>query len=739
MIKKKAVTAKKKLSKVFSLAMAAALMASSLAGFKGEANSIASSVDVANYSAEYEAGLISNGWTITSSEKSDASSPVWIANSDGLSNNAKTRTGVTTLYNHGNFGNMDVELNLKFGANMESDGSLNIYAKKVDDKNYYAARMTRNGGGKYNGAIVKSVNGTETTLASTSSPISISSGDFGTFKFSVNDGSLELNYKKDTESSYTTYVSAFDSTFTSGGYGISLAHKTNTRITKLGIGDFNSNVPDPVDPVDPTDPVDPVDPIDPVDPTDPVDPVDPVDPEDPIPVPEPSGSVEITSYGPWFESAYVEWKAISGYSYNVYYKLASASSYTKVDDELVRGGRVDVLGLKGNTNYQIKVAPVANGVEALDVASVVSVKTDKYDRSGFAFSDESPYGNTTGGYNLDGTVPSDAIVLYVTNETKDTITADIQTSTSGTMQTGVGIAGILKLREKKADSRPMIIRFIGEVHPPSGVDSNYLLNVKKTTNTTVEGVGNDAFIYGWGFNIRECSNVEVRNLAFYMFPDDSVSIQTKNRNIWVHNNDFMVGKDMGGDKAKGDGSCDVKADSSFVTISYNHFMETGKSSLCGLSESVEFFVTYHHNMFDASGSRHPRVRVGTVHIYNNYFKDNYTYGVAAAVGSSLFVEANYFENCKRPMIIASQGSDLDEKGKSTLSGENGGTIKSLNNYMDEYSASTFNPEKDAALTADVGGAVYNNFDTSSTMYDYTADSPEDARVKVMQYAGRLND
>ncbi len=34
-------------------------------------------------------------------------------------------------------------------------------------------------------------------------------------------------------------------------------------------------------------------------------------------------------------------------------------------------------------------------------------------------------------------------------------------------------------------------------------------------------------------------------------------------------------------KAKGDGSCDVKQDSSFVTIAYNHYRDTGKGALIG--------------------------------------------------------------------------------------------------------------------------------------------------------------
>ncbi|MFD2882014.1 hypothetical protein ACFTAO_49260 [Paenibacillus rhizoplanae] len=139
-------------------------------------------------------------------------------------------------------------------------------------------------------------------------------------------------------------------------------------------------------------------------------------------------------------------------------------------------------------------------------------------------------------------------------------------------------------------------------------------------NLTIEGIGTDAYAYGWGLLLRYAGNVEVRNLGLMLFPDDGISMDTGNANVWVHNNDIFYGSaGSDADQAKGDGSTDLKKGSTYITISYNHYFDSGKAALVGLSESAEFFVTLHHNWFDHSDSRHPRIRVASVHVYNNFY------------------------------------------------------------------------------------------------------------------------
>ncbi len=472
--------------------------------------------------------------------------------------------------------------------------------------------------------------------------------------------------------------------------------------------------------------------------------------------------VTIIKSGGWLETAYVEWSPTDATGYNVYYKPAGApdSQYTKIDIPLVRRYssrfRADVLGLTAG-NYIVKVVPTENGAEIPSLAAVTPTLVVKaHTREGFAFSSESPMGTASGGYNDDGTVPSNAQIIYITPETANTVKLDVIVDGKGKITTCVGLVEILAARQKGHDTTPLIIRIIGQVKDSNitGLNSSGYIQVKGCYNVTIEGVGEDATAYKWAILVRDASNVEVRNLGFMLFPDDGVSLDTDNKNIWIHNNDFFYGKPGSGDKAKGDGSLDVKAFSNYITVSYNHFWDSGKASLCGQGDSKEFHVTYHHNWFDHSDSRHPRIRWATAHIYNNYYDGVSKYGVGNTTGGSAFVEANYFRNCKYPMLISLQGTDVYGSNEGTFSNDPGGITKAFNNIVvgatrlvyhnedsvefDAYLAATRNEQAPDTFKTKGGGNTYNNFDTAPTMYAYTPDAPEDVISIVTAYAGRVN-
>jgi pectate lyase len=247
-------------------------------------------------------------------------------------------------------------------------------------------------------------------------------------------------------------------------------------------------------------------------------------------------------------------------------------------------------------------------------------------------------------------------------------------------------------------------------------------------------------------------------------------MDTGNSHIWVHNLDLFYGQaGSDADQKKGDGTVDLKGDSKYITISYNHFWDSGKSSLCGMkSESGPNYITYHHNWFDHSDSRHPRIRTMSVHVYNNYFDGCAKYGIGTTYGSSCFVDRNYFRNCKYPMMCSMQGSDA--AGAGTFSSENGGMIKAYGNYItgskslyvqsgypsgvaessaitntaaqsfDCYVVSSPSQTVPSSYKTVKGGTSYDNFDTnSSLMYSYTANNAQDVPsvVKGTYGAGRL--
>ena len=479
------------------------------------------------------------------------------------------------------------------------------------------------------------------------------------------------------------------------------------------------------------------------------------------------GKVAIKQAQSWQQSAFVEWQPFEGAStYHVYIKGGQYADFTQLDYQLVRDygsyGRADALGLKAG-EYEMKVVPVVNGAEKTDAARTVSgLQVRSFDRSGFAFQGK----KTPGAYNADGTLKEGAVVVYITKDNIDTVTLDVLTSTKGKYTTCVGLQDIINHGIKKGvDTRPFCFRLIGQIGIPATADKGDIvidMNSKDAcAGVTVEGVGNDAVADGWGIRFKGCNYAELSNVGFFNCSSDegdNVGLQQDNEYIWVHNCDMFYGH-AGSDKdqVKGDGALDSKK-SNYVTLSYNHFWDNGKCNLLGLSEkSTDYYITYHHNWYDHSDSRHPRVRYYSAHVYNNYYDGNAKYGVGSCMASSVFVENNYFRNTNKPMLISMQGTDI-ASGVGTFSKEDGGIIKAYGNEFaemkslryvpysknqvefDAYDAKARDEQVPASVKTKKGATGYNNFDTdASLMYSYTPDAAADvpAIVKGKWGAGRM--
>ena len=477
-------------------------------------------------------------------------------------------------------------------------------------------------------------------------------------------------------------------------------------------------------------------------------------------VENPAGVIQITEAKGWQESAYLKWAPFEGASsYNVYV------DDKKIDAQLIRQYasyyRADVLGLKAGT-YSVKVVPVnAEGTEIAGANTASNLVVKSFNREGFA---HFKY-DGVGAYNNDGTLKAGAKVLYITAKTAKTVSTTVDT---GKPETITGLQAIIDAYQKGEDTTPIVFRIIGKVSL-SDLDrissSAEGLQIKgkgahSVMNMTFEGVGDDATVYGFGFLLRNTKSVEFRNFAIMRCLDDAMSLDTDNSHVWIHNMDLFYGKKGGAaDQAKGDGTVDIKGDSQYITVAYNRFWDNGKASMCGMtSESGPNYITYHHNWFDHSDSRMARIRTMSVHMYNNYYQHNDVYGIGATSGSSVFMESNYFDATKRPIMSSLQGTDA--KGDGTFSGEDGGLIKAYGNVFankpdnfsyipysenntsfDAYEVSDPSEQVPTSVKTLVGGTSYNNFDTnSSLMYAYAADKAADvpAIVEGFYGAGRLN-
>ena len=440
-----------------------------------------------------------------------------------------------------------------------------------------------------------------------------------------------------------------------------------------------------------------------------------------------AGDAAITEYGAWFESAYAEWDTSAiGTDVTVSYAPAGETDFVTADPELIRGNRADLPGLRGNTVYTIRIAGSAGNAEC-------TVTTLAYDRTGYAHQDFSDIG----GYKDDGTLKEGVDVIYITNENKDTVTYNGK----------VGLYNIFF----SAKPKNVVFRFIGRLDVPAGTvandgthnDGSNMLYLQNSSNVTIEGIGTDADLIEWGIEMKRCTSCEVRNLWLGNYPDDGISMtgnaEIHSEHIWVHNNTiekgynaFAGGGHVDADKADGDGSADMKW-SEFVTISYNVFRSCHKTSLVGgRYDQFQDHITYHHNWFDHTESRNPRVRNAHVHSYNNYFLANGEYGICASYNSTIFSDHNYYEGTHSPLYAINMGKD-----------QYSGTIKSFGDVFDGCT-----PDEGLAyrITADrteapeipnliEGGEAYDNFDLA--LYDYTPQTPEAARDTVIALAGRM--
>ncbi|MFC6021050.1 family 16 glycoside hydrolase [Plantactinospora solaniradicis] len=209
---------------------------------------------------------------------------------------------------------------------------------------------------------------------------------------------------------------------------------------------------------------------------------------------------------------------------------------------------------------------------------------------------------------------------------------------------------------------PYVIQVAGTITLPTGT-SDGMHNV--TSDKTIVGVGANATLSGGGLNIglpvddavtsppaNAVHNVIIRNLHLTGATDDLVNVQMFSHHIWIDHNEFSNGDD---------GAVDIKRGSDFVTVSWNNFHDHDKTLLlshdedAGAQDIGRLRVTYHHNYFNASDQRHPRVRFSALaHVYNNYYFEN-SYGVASTYDAAVLVENNYFFSVNNPGRVEFSG------------------------------------------------------------------------------------
>jgi pectate lyase len=211
-----------------------------------------------------------------------------------------------------------------------------------------------------------------------------------------------------------------------------------------------------------------------------------------------------------------------------------------------------------------------------------------------------------------------------------------------------------QLKGYAESSLPYVIMIEGRIHNGSGGGQ-----IRVASHKSLIGVGNNAFLDGIGIEIRNSNNIIIRNLKMTLTSvtpnsegivtlngGDVISIRGSSKNIWIdHCEIYSENPDVQKNIDKYDGLLDIRDQTGFITISWNHFHNHHKCTIVGASDTDLYSdrkVTFHHNYYDNIKLRIPMYRGATGHFFNNYVsgaKD----ATEIRIGTCLRVESNYYE------------------------------------------------------------------------------------------------
>jgi len=185
---------------------------------------------------------------------------------------------------------------------------------------------------------------------------------------------------------------------------------------------------------------------------------------------------------------------------------------------------------------------------------------------------------------------------------------------------------------------------------------------------TVDGRGQRVEIVEGGFLIEDppVRNVVVENVVFAHGEnsDDAVTIYGGASLVWIDHCTFGTWAD---------GQVDITEASTDVTVSWSLFRDHGKVMLIGAAPEstgdTVIRVTVHHNWFDGTEERHPRLRFGKAHVFNNLYVDWLYYAIGSSQLGQVASEANIFDAGESTDAIVIRVGDDPSDGLARSTGD----------------------------------------------------------------------
>jgi len=210
--------------------------------------------------------------------------------------------------------------------------------------------------------------------------------------------------------------------------------------------------------------------------------------------------------------------------------------------------------------------------------------------------------------------------------------------------------------------------------------------VEVASNKSIIGSGSGATFDGFGINVNGKKNIIIRNITIKNAKPDGIAMRNTHH-VWIDHCDLSNSDD---------GLLDLTIGSDYMTVSWTIFHNHDKVTLANsgtqhFEDAGKNKVLYHHNWFNNTIQRNPRIGYGLGHVFNNYYSNVSSYCVGYHTGASVLVENNYFYKSKSPLnqmytgvSTAANYADAEERGNifDNISGNTKGTGKSYN--PDQY-------------------------------------------------------
>ena len=376
------------------------------------------------------------------------------------------------------------------------------------------------------------------------------------------------------------------------------------------------------------------------------------------------------------------------------------SGYTKCAKDgatcTFTGTRSVAYGKAGTFVYATLTGPINCTASLFPATSVATPRYCSYGAAGSSSSSSSSGGSTSSSSSSGGSTSSSSSSGGSTSSSSSSggtpgntagvsgfaaLNRDGRNGTNGGAGgTTADVSTFAALVSAVGDNTPRIVQIHGTISG-SGM-------VKVGSNKTIFGIGANATISGFGLDVNSWTqpfidqygdtcdanersvaqpvqNVIIRNISFRNANDDSINVQCWAHHVWIDHNTFYPAAD---------GSVDIKRGSDWATVSWNRFVGTDKSMLLGHSDDVgtldrgHLHATYHHNWFDHSNTRHPRVRFGQAHVYNNYANGITDYFMGKGVECSIYADGNYVDAIKR-IFTPFDGTNATWTNTNMIAGE----------------------------------------------------------------------